>query len=228
MSAVSGRMRMLMKNYLQARKSGAEIGYDIRPVMNENGEPNYEHYYILLRPTEGIYAGQEHLLEMKTKYGVGENINYYPQKAPYIRFKTHVWHVNVSSEGSICLDILKDASKWAPTYKFDQIMCSLKLLFEYPNPQSPFNSDAGKLWMECEAKFEHAKARHSHHTMLTVAEEELLRLEAFGPYMAQSAKVAAKNNLTNHYRYFAEHAEPAEELTKMFETFGITTAAPKQ
>ena len=226
MSAVSGRMRMLMKNYLQARKSGAEIGYDIRPVMNENGEPDYEHYYILLRPTEGIYAGQEHLLEMKTKYGVGENVNYYPQKAPYIRFKTHVWHVNVSSEGSICLDILKDASKWAPTYKFDQIMCSLKLLFEYPNPQSPFNRDAGKLWMECEAKFEHAKARHSN-AALTVAEEELLRLEAFAPYMDKSAKVADKNNMTNHYRYFAEHAEPEEELTKMFEAFGII-AATKQ
>jgi ubiquitin-protein ligase len=222
MSAISPRMRVLMKNYLLARKSGQSIGYDIRPVYDENNEPNYEHYYIIMYTDVGLYKGQTHLLEMKTRYGDSENLSYFPAKAPYIRFLTKVWHVNISQQGTICLDILKDASKWSAAYKFDQIIASLKLLFEFPNPESPFNHDAGAVWMHCQKEFEHAKQlRTNNSSIISVAEEEQMSAAAFDLYIKKAQVVAEKNDINLHEKYFKEHAEPADELAEMFKAFKV-------
>jgi len=70
----------------------------------------------------------------------------YPDKAPKIRFTTEMFHPNVYSDGSICLDIIQD--KWAPIYSVSTILTSIQSLLSDPNPASPANPEAAALYQK--------------------------------------------------------------------------------
>ena len=49
-----------------------------------------------------------------------------------------------SSNGGICLDILKE--KWSAVYNVRTILLSIQSLLGEPNNQSPLNAQAAQLW----------------------------------------------------------------------------------
>nr|CAD7403020.1 unnamed protein product [Timema cristinae]CAD7425341.1 unnamed protein product [Timema monikensis] len=59
----------------------------------------------------------------------------YPFIPPKVKFKTPVWHPNISSvTGSICLDVLQE--EWAASMCLQTIMLSIQLLLANPEPNS--------------------------------------------------------------------------------------------
>ncbi|KAL3318516.1 Ubiquitin-conjugating enzyme E2 A [Cichlidogyrus casuarinus] len=68
----------------------------------------------------------------------------YPNKPPRVQFKCNIFHPNVYTDGSICLDIL--STNWSPTYDVLAILTSIQSLLNEPNPNSPANSVAGELY----------------------------------------------------------------------------------
>lgn len=54
--------------------------------------------------------------------------------------------VLVYADGSICLDILQ--RNWSPTYDVCAILTSIRSLLNDPNPNSPANNEAAKLFVE--------------------------------------------------------------------------------
>lgn len=70
----------------------------------------------------------------------------YPNKAPQVRFLTKMFHPNIYNDGQICLDILQN--QWSPIYDISAILTSIQSLLCDPNPASPANSEASRLYNE--------------------------------------------------------------------------------
>ncbi|CAA7036387.1 unnamed protein product [Microthlaspi erraticum] len=70
----------------------------------------------------------------------------YPNKLPVVRFVSRMFHPNIYADGSICLDILQN--QWSPIYDVAAILTSIQSLLCDPNPNSPANSEAARLFSE--------------------------------------------------------------------------------
>lgn len=76
----------------------------------------------------------------------------YPNKPPQVKFVSKMFHPNVYSDGSLCLDILQN--RWSPTYDVSAILTSIQSLLDEPNPNSPANSLAAQLYLENRREYE--------------------------------------------------------------------------
>eukprot|EP00300_Choanocystis_sp_HF-7_P036566 c5242_g1_i1.p1 GENE.c5242_g1_i1~~c5242_g1_i1.p1 ORF type:complete len:161 (+),score=25.98 c5242_g1_i1:30-485(+) len=76
----------------------------------------------------------------------------YPSKPPKVNFITKMFHPNIYNDGSICLDILQN--QWSAIYDVSAILTSIQSLLCDPNPNSPANNEAAKLFVENTREYE--------------------------------------------------------------------------
>ena len=76
----------------------------------------------------------------------------YPNKPPKVKFLSKIFHPNVYADGSICLDILQNM--WTPIYDITAILTSIQSLLCDPNPNSPANGEAARLFMDNKREYE--------------------------------------------------------------------------
>jgi ubiquitin-conjugating enzyme E2 D len=70
----------------------------------------------------------------------------YPFKAPKVVFLTKIYHPNISPQGNICLDILKD--QWSPALTVVKVLLSISSLLTDANPKDPLVADAANLYLK--------------------------------------------------------------------------------
>ncbi len=105
-------------------------------------------FYIRFTPKGGHYRNQTIILELKPKHPTHQFG--YPYKPPLIRLLTPVFHTNVSSSGTICVDFIYNSHKWMPTYGFLSIVTAIILLFDEPEfTQGHYNAAASALYRKC-------------------------------------------------------------------------------
>ncbi|KAI5168339.1 ubiquitin-conjugating enzyme E2 A [Pancytospora epiphaga] len=86
----------------------------------------------------------------------------YPEHPPHLLFDHCVYHPNIYTDNSVCLDLL--SYKWNPTITIIDILRGIVHLLDYPNPLSPANTSAAKVFVknrkEYDSKCESSNTKH--------------------------------------------------------------------
>lgn len=117
-------------------------------LLNDNNL--YKWKAIILGPEKSPYENGIFVLHIT----IDKN---YPFQAPNINFITKILHPNISINGIICLDILKD--NWSPALTISKILLSICSLLTDPNEKDPLNKEAAELYINNKEKYNN-KVKH--------------------------------------------------------------------
>lgn len=68
----------------------------------------------------------------------------YPYQPPKIMFITPIYHCNISRNGDICLDLLKES--WSPALTIEKMLLCISSLLAAPNPTDPLVPEIAHLY----------------------------------------------------------------------------------
>ncbi|OQV24632.1 Ubiquitin-conjugating enzyme E2-24 kDa [Hypsibius exemplaris] len=130
-SKASSRMNRILSNSAKRlQKELSDITMDPPPNCSAGpkGDNLYEWVSTILGPPGSVYEGGIFFLDIHFSPD-------YPFKPPKVVFKTRIYHCNINSQGTICLDILKD--NWSPALTISKVLLSICSLLTDCNPADP-------------------------------------------------------------------------------------------
>jgi ubiquitin-conjugating enzyme E2 D len=98
----------------------------------------------IIGPSESPYEGGIFQLDIHFPMN-------YPFKPPKCNFTTKIYHPNINTAGSICVDILKH--NWSPALTISKVLLSICSLLTDPNPDDPLEPSIAKEYINNRENF---------------------------------------------------------------------------
>ncbi|KAF0982102.1 hypothetical protein FDP41_011963 [Naegleria fowleri] len=105
----------------------------------------YEWQATIMGPADSPYQGGVFFLKVTFPTD-------YPFKPPKVQFVTKIYHPNINSNGSICLDIL--TKEWSPALTISKVLLSISSLLTDANPDDPLVQDIAQQYKNNRKQFE--------------------------------------------------------------------------
>jgi ubiquitin-conjugating enzyme E2 D len=131
---------------------------EFKKYPNENFEvslPNINDIYswdaIIYGPKDTIYENGKFKLSIFIP-------EHYPFESPVIKFITPMYHPNISSNGDICLNIIRD--EWSPVLCIRQVLLGICVLLNNPNPNDPMRNNIAEIYKSDVKQYEKNVIEH--------------------------------------------------------------------
>ena len=128
---ITTELTMIKKEYTQYQ------------ILNEDDLLNI--YIMFPGPEVEPYQNSNFVLHFKF-----DNMKY-PFNPPQVTFMTKIYHPNINENGVICLSVFQD--NWTPAYRIFSVIKCIQSLLTDPNPSSPLNSEAARLYIDNRQKY---------------------------------------------------------------------------
>ena len=125
----------IQKELVELQKEGSAMNVSAGP----KGDDIREWEGIIIGPVGTPYEGGVYKLAINFPKD-------YPFKPPKVKITTPIYHCNISNQGYICLDVLKD--KWSPVLTISKVMLSICSLLNDPNPADPLRPEIAREFEE--------------------------------------------------------------------------------
>lgn len=145
---LSTAQRRLLKEYKELLKDPTE-GIVAAPISESN---LFNWHCLLVGPPGTPYEHGVFAAKMSFPKD-------YPLSPPKLKFTSEIFHPNIYKDGTVCISILHPPGndpmmyesadeRWGPLQSIEKILLSVCSMLAEPNPNSPANVDAAKLWRE--------------------------------------------------------------------------------
>jgi len=109
------------------------------------GEDLFHWQATIMGPSDSPYSGGVFFLAIHFPTD-------YPFKPPKVNFTTRIYHPNINSNGSICLDILRD--QWSPALTISKVLLSICSMLTDPNPDDPLVPEIAHVYKTDRSRYE--------------------------------------------------------------------------
>ena len=101
---------------------------------------NIKIWHGIIFPREGIYR------DGIFKYQIHIPPDY-PNSPPDVYCKTNIYHMNINKSGKVCVQSITEDDKWQIRHDISTVLLSIFIIFDKPNPSSPYQSEIAKLYL---------------------------------------------------------------------------------
>lgn len=101
------------------------------------GDDMFQWKATITGPEDSPYNGGIFFLDIKFPQD-------YPFKPPKVTFDTKIYHMNITSAGGICLDMITE--KWSPAITINKILEAIISLLVHPNDENPLVPEIAEVY----------------------------------------------------------------------------------
>ena len=82
----------------------------------------------------------------------------YPDSPPEVFCKTDMYHMNINTDGKVCVNSVDD--NWNSAKNISTVLLSIFIIFKKPNPVSPYREEIAELYLNNKEEYEKNVKEH--------------------------------------------------------------------